>query len=124
MKGIAFWFYGLAVLFVTAGMIWGIQMAASGDHTLLSAHAHLNLVGWVTFALIGVYYHLVPAAAQTTLAKAHLGLAVLGVVLMVPGIAIAVSGGSEGMAIAGSMLTLAAMLIFVWTVWKSGLSAG
>ncbi len=123
MKGVSFLFFGLAVLCGLGGMIWGIQMAATGNHGLSSAHAHLNLVGWVTFALIGVYYHLVPAAAATRLAKVHFGLAAMGSALMVPGIAIAVSGGSEGMAIAGSFLTLAAMLVFVWTVWRRGLAA-
>lgn len=123
MKGVAFLFFGLAVLCATGGMVWGLIMAASGDHTLLSAHAHLNLVGWVTFALIGVFYHLVPHAAATRLAKIHLVLSVVGVGLMVPGIAIAVSGGPEGLAIAGSVLTFAAMLVFVWTVWRRGPSA-
>lgn len=42
----------------------GIQMSASGDHTLGPAHAHLNLVGWATLGLFGVYDHLVPKTAE------------------------------------------------------------
>jgi hypothetical protein len=36
-----------AVIFVIAGMIWGIVMAISVDHTTMPAHAHLNLLGRV-----------------------------------------------------------------------------
>ena len=46
-----------AVLFVLAGMVWGLQMA----HAAFPAHAHLNLLGWVSLFLFGIYYHLRPA---------------------------------------------------------------
>ncbi|WP_245307915.1 hypothetical protein [Hoeflea sp. IMCC20628] len=96
-------------------------MAISGDHMLAPAHAHLNLVGWVTMALFGLYYTLTPSAAATGLAKIHLGLAVAGVVVMVPGIAMVLKGGGDGIAAAGSMLTAASMLVFLYTVFKHGL---
>src|SRR3978361_1658440 len=50
-----------AVLFVLVGMGWGIQMAASHDHSAMPAHAHLNLLGWVSLFMFGVFYHLHPA---------------------------------------------------------------
>src|SRR5437764_922833 len=37
-----------AVLIVIVGMIWGIVMAISQDHSTFPAHAHLNLLGWVS----------------------------------------------------------------------------
>ena len=33
---------------VLAGMVWGLQMAISQDHSAFPAHAHLNLLGWVS----------------------------------------------------------------------------
>jgi len=116
MKGIAFWFIAVAALCVTVGMAWGIQMSASGNHTLSGAHAHLNLVGWVTLGLFGLYYHAVPSAAQTSLATVHFILAVSGVVLMVPGIVMAVTERGDMLAVVGSMLTLASMLLFLFIV--------
>lgn len=116
MKGIAFWFFLVAVLWVTIGMAWGIQMSASGNHMLAGAHAHLNLVGWATMGLFGLYYHSVPAAAAKTLAKVHFVVAVAGVVAMVPGIALAITEQGETLAIVGSLLTFASMLIFLYTV--------
>ena len=112
MKGIANLFVLAGVVSALAGMVWGIQMAASGDHTLSPAHGHLNLVGWVSLMLFGIYYHAVPAAAASALARLHLVVAMAGVILLVPGIAIAIASGSEPLAIAGSFVTLASMVIF------------
>jgi len=123
MKDISYYFFFAAAICVAIGMIWGIQMAASGDHSLFSAHAHLNLVGWVTLALFGIYYRLTPGAAAAPLAKLHLGLAIAGVVVMVPGIAVAVKGGTEAGAVIGSILTLLSMLIFVYTLLRRGFGA-
>ena len=120
MRGIAHYFMLVAVVSVSLGMIWGMQMAASENHAMRSAHAHLNLVGWVTMALFAVYYHLVPEAGARPPARVHLGVAVVGVVLMVPGIAMANAGGSPGVAIAGSLVSMASMLIFLATVVIQG----
>jgi len=118
MRGVSFWFFFSATLYVLTGMVWGIVMAASGDHSLYSAHAHLNLIGWVTMALFGTYYHLVPEAGMTRLAKIHFGVATTGLVFMVPGIVMALRGDGEALAIAGSLLTLISMLIFSFTVFR------
>ena len=120
MRGVALWFFASGVIYVTAGMIFGIWMSASGDHSLGGAHAHLNLVGWVTMALFGVFYHFVPSAAETRLATLHFIIATLGVWLLVPGIGMAIKGMSVLPATIGSFLTLASMLIFLWTVMFSG----
>lgn len=121
MKGVAFRFFISGVLCVTLGMAWGIQMAISDDHTMAGAHAHLNLVGWVTLAMFGVYYHLTPQAAAGRLAGVHFLIALAGVVVMVPGIAIVLSGGTMALAAVGSVLTLTSMVIFLVTVLGNGL---
>jgi len=119
MKGISFAFFVTAVVAVTVGMAWGIQMSASGDHALGGAHAHLNLVGWASMGLFGLYYHAVPAAAETSLAKVHYIVALAGVVLMVPGIVMALTERGETLAVIGSLLTFASMLIFLYTVARN-----
>ena len=123
MKQIAFAFFALGAISVTIGMVWGIQMSATHDHTMSPAHAHLNLVGWVTFAIFGLYYHLVPTAAEAPLARIHLALAVLGLVALVPGIVLAINETTEILAVVGSFLTLAAMLVFLWTVFRNRAAA-
>lgn len=116
MRGISFWFVATAALYVTIGMVWGIVMSASGDHTLAPAHAHLNLLGWVTMALFGIYYHLVPTSGEYMLAKIHYGVATLGVLIIVPGIVMALQHSGETLAKIGSVLTVLSMLIFLFTV--------
>jgi hypothetical protein len=49
-----------AVLLLLAGMVWGLQMAISGDHSAFPAHAHLNLLGFVALFLFGIFYRLNP----------------------------------------------------------------
>ena len=116
MKGIALLFFATATVAVVLGMVWGIQMGISKDHTLGGAHAHLNLVGWATMALFGIYYHLTPAAAAGLLARLHYVVALAGLVLMVPGIAMSLRQQGETIAIIGSNLTLVSGLIFLVTV--------
>jgi hypothetical protein len=40
-------------------------MAASRDHSSTPAHAHLNLLGWVSLFLFGIYYRMHPTADLT-----------------------------------------------------------
>lgn len=121
MKGIAFVFFAAAAVCVTAGMVWGLQMSISQAHMLSPAHAHLNLVGWVTLGLFGLYYHVTPHAAATRLARVHLVLALIGAATMAPGIALAILGRGEILAVIGSLATFASMLVFLYTVLRQGL---
>lgn len=116
MKGVAFAFFTTAVVLVTIGMVWGIQMSATAEYTLAPAHAHLNLIGWATMGLFGLYYHVVPAAADKLLARIHYAVATAGVVIIVPGIVQALTEKGEALAKTGSVLTLLSMLIFLYTV--------
>lgn len=116
MRGIGLLFFASGVVYVILGMLWGIHMGMSQDFTLAPAHAHLNLVGFVTMALAGLFYHLTPRAADSLLARVHYVLATLGVWMMVPGIVRVLTGSGEGLAIAGSLTTLAGMLVFLLNV--------
>jgi peptidoglycan/LPS O-acetylase OafA/YrhL len=120
MRDTAFVFFLVAVLCVSAGMIWGVQMSISEDHLLSPAHAHLNLVGWATLALFGVYYRLTPAANSSPIARIHAAVATVGVVLMVPGIALAIQSGPNPFVIGGTLFTVASMAIFLGTVLRHG----
>lgn len=124
MRDTGFVFLLAAALCVSVGMLWGIQMAVSGDHLLASAHAHLNLVGWVTLALFGVYYRLTPAACASRLARVHAAVAIAGVLVMVPGIVIAIQGGSPALAGAGAVLGALSMLLFLINLLRHGFGAG
>lgn len=82
MKNLANWLLRLAVLYFVAGVSLGLYMAASEDHTLFPVHAHVNLLGWVSLCLFGLFYTVVPEAAQTRLARAHFWLYVPALFVM------------------------------------------
>lgn len=125
MKSISYWFIGLGSLFALAGMAFGIYMSNVQDYTLAPAHAHNNLVGFVTLTIYGVFYRLVPTAAPTMLARIHFWVAVIGALCFGPGIAMAITNQGEWLVIIASILTIIGMAIFAWTVFtnRAALSA-
>lgn len=120
MTSLPKWFFVLGVLFALIGMAWGIQMSATHDHTLSPAHGHLNLVGFVAFSVFGSYYALSPSASATGLAKLHFALSILAVVVLVPGIAMAITENGEALAKIGSILALLSMALFGYVVLRHG----
>jgi len=118
MKNIAKTCFVTAVLFALVGMGWGIQMSATHDHTLSPTHGHLNLLGFVTMAVYGAYYAVSPEAGQSRLARFHYALAVLSVLVLVPGIVSAITGSGETLAKVGSVLSFLSMVLFGLVVLK------
>ncbi|TMM52432.1 hypothetical protein [Sulfitobacter sabulilitoris] len=123
MQSISKLFFATAALFALAGMVWGIQMAASNDHTLSPAHGHLNLIGFVAMAVFGAYYALTPGAAQTAMAQVHYVLTAAAVVVLVPGIVFAITDRGESVAQIGSVLAVLSMALFGFMVLRHGVGA-
>lgn len=76
-----------AVLFLVAGIALGLAMAATQDHLLMPVHAHVNLLGWVSLFLIGLYDRLHPALDRSRAARLQAGLWILGTLAMTLGLA-------------------------------------
>jgi hypothetical protein len=119
MKSLSFSFIMLASLFAIAGMGFGIYMAISQDHSMAPAHAHNNLIGFVTMALYGIYYALVPAAAATRLAAIHFWIALLGALTFGPGLILVFTGQGEWLVQIASIASIIAMVIFAYTVFAN-----
>ena len=118
---ISTWFLRAGAMTGAGGMALGIAMAAMGDHSQMPLHAHLNLLGWVSMMLFGLFYRTVPEAALGVLPRIQFGLCVAGLVAMVVGLAQIDAGSHEAgapFAIAGAFMTIAAMIIFVVTVFR------
>ena len=120
MKSTPTWFFATAAFFALCGMVWGIQMSATHDHTLSPAHGHLNLIGFVAMSVFGTYYALTRQAAETRLAVIHYGLATVTVVILSVGIAFAITGQGEVLAQFGSVLAVVTMALFVFMVLRYG----
>lgn len=108
-----------AILLV--GVVAGIVMGIQQNFTLAPAHAHLNLVGGVLLFLFGLYYKVVPAAAELTLARVQGWLHLTGAILFPAGIALVtgIGHGFEPLAIVGALVVLAAVLLFAVVVLRT-----
>lgn len=58
MSRLSLSFFTVAALCGLAGMIFGAVMGMTQDFSLSPSHAHLNLLGWTSLALMGGYYAL------------------------------------------------------------------
>jgi len=73
-------FFTIAALCGLAGMVWGSWMGNTHDHAMMPAHAHLNLLGWVTLSIMGGFYAL-PGNGPGVLAWVNFVLSALGAIL-------------------------------------------
>ena len=107
-----------AVVLAVAGMVWGLVMAISGDHSTMPAHAHLILLGWVSLFLFGIFYHLHPSIDRSRTALIQVWIWIAGTLCVTLGVALIHSGHAIGdpFAAAGSMTVLTDMLLFGWLV--------
>ncbi len=119
MRGVASLFMVTGILAVLIGMVFGVYMSAGGDHSLAPAHAHLNLLGWVSFAIYALYYHAVPRAGEGGLARFHYIVALAGLVTITPGIVLAIQERGDLLAMIGTMLTILGTLLFLVIVLRS-----
>ena len=105
--------FRLAVLFVIAGMAMGIGMAATQNHAIMPAHAHLNLLGWVSLFLFGIYYERRPALDASRLARIQVVLWSLGTVVLTIAVAAIHLGytAADPIAALASLLVLPAMIL-------------
>jgi hypothetical protein len=112
--------FRLAVLCVITGMAMGIGMAMSQDHSIMPAHAHLNLLGWVSLFLFGIYYERRPNLDVSRIARVQVGLWVVGTVLLVIAVAAIHLGYTAAEPLAGvaSLMVLGAMLLFAYFIFK------
>ncbi|QFU14916.1 hypothetical protein [Microvirga thermotolerans] len=117
--------FRLAVLFVVAGMAMGIGMAASQNHAIMPAHAHLNLLGWVSLFLFGIYYERRPALDASRLARIQVWLWSAGTVVLTVAVAAIHLGytAMDPVAALASLVVLAAILLFGYFVFRPAASA-
>jgi hypothetical protein len=64
----------VAAIYFVIGISLGIGMGMTHDFTLRGVHAHVNLLGWVSSALFGAIYLLLPGLASTRLSRVHFWL--------------------------------------------------
>jgi hypothetical protein len=109
-----------APLLLLVGMGFGIFMAASQDHTLMPAHAHLNLLGFVATLLMGLVYRIDPVVDASALAKLQIWVWLAAGLLMFVSLSFLLYGNEQaeiGAQVASSVGILAAA-VFAFNVFR------
>ena len=118
--------FRISVSLGLVGIVLGIVMGIRQDFVLVPAHAHLNLLGFVTMFLSALYYHVVPGAAASRLAWYQAIVSIAGAVVFPIGIACVLLGGHdrfEPVVIAGALTVLLGMALFAVIVFRTSVDA-
>lgn len=106
-------FITAALLCLLVGEGLGLHMGMNEDFLLAPAHAHLNLLGWVTLAAYGLLHRAYPALATSRMAAFQCWFAVASNILMPVGLAMMLLGGAATLVKVGSTAVILATLMFV-----------
>ena len=114
-------FFAVGVIYLLLGMSWGMHMGASEDFSMMPAHAHLNLLGWVTMAIYGTFYALTHASLSPKLAWTNFALAAGGVAVMIPSLALYLASHNDKYVagiVVGEVATVLSLLVFAVSVYR------
>jgi cbb3-type cytochrome oxidase subunit 1 len=114
-------FFKAAVVYLVIGVSLGVYMGATGNHTQHPTHAHLNLLGWASMALFGLFYQAFPASAETRLARWHFWIHQLSVPVLMALLFYFLTGHPEVDPLIGVLSIVAALgiLLFAVNVWRT-----
>ena len=69
MTGVARLFFILAIAYAILGLLLGLKMSISQDHSQMPTHAHMMVLGWLMSAVFAFFYHLFPESAAAGLRR-------------------------------------------------------
>jgi len=112
------WFR-LAVAYFAVGVMLGVAMGASGDHSLFPVHAHINLLGWVSMALFGLIGTVHPSITEGRVAAAQFWMHNVGVPVMLVALMLRIKGFQSAEPLIGvaSVVVGCSVLLFAWLVF-------
>jgi hypothetical protein len=114
--------FRVSVVLGLIGMGLGISMGIRQDFALVPAHAHLNLLGFVTLFLSALYYRTVPEAGASLVAKVQAATAIVGAIIFPIGIGCVVLGGRERfepIVATGATIVFVGMALFAVIVFRT-----
>jgi len=114
MQGIGKAFFASALIYGALGIMLGLDMAMRNDHGQMPTHAHTMVIGWLSFAVFGLFYSAHGSAAPRLLAQVHFWLAQGSLAALVVGLYLIYSGQTqyEMIAAVSSLGYAASFLVF------------
>jgi heme/copper-type cytochrome/quinol oxidase subunit 1 len=92
MQGLGKGFFVSALVYGVLGMLLGLHMAISNNHGQMPTHAHIMVIGWVSFAIFGLFYAMFENFVPQALARIHFWLAQVSLAALVVGLLLVYSG--------------------------------
>jgi cbb3-type cytochrome oxidase subunit 1 len=114
-------FIKVAVIYFLLGTVLGLVMGSTQQMQYTSAHAHINLLGWASLAIIGVIYKVFPEAGEAKLARIQFWLHNVGLPLLVIAMVLFANeqhGAGVPFAILGGVLVVASVIVFTVNLFK------
>lgn len=112
----------ISVVYFAIGVSLGMYMSMAHDYALTGVHVHINLLGWTSFALAGVIYHLFPVISINIYAKLHFWSANIGIPLMMVALTVLILAENEQATIfvaTGGVLVVFSVIMFAINVLKN-----
>lgn len=107
-------YFLLSLLWLIAGMVFGIWLGAAEKFNFAESHAHMALVGFVVSAIFGIMYRFYPSMGESRAAPYQLWIYQIGALILVAGKIRVDAGGGPGLVISGSFVILAGALLMLY----------
>jgi cbb3-type cytochrome oxidase subunit 1 len=120
-------FIRASVVWLVVGVVIGVAMTWLPGHVVVyrTAHAHANLLGFVSMMIFGVAYHVLPRFAgrplhARRLAIAHFWIANVGLAALVAGFLLRIGWpDAHWLLRGGGLLSALGALAFAYNVWRT-----
>ena len=111
----------MAAIYLVIGILLGIHMGKSHDHTLSPVHAHINLLGWASMGIIGILHQLFAKQLVNKIAVAQFWLHQLAFPVMMVSLALLMKGNAAMDPVAGiaSLVVGVSVLLFAYNVLRN-----
>lgn len=121
MPAISRFYFMTAICFLIAGIVLGLKMGNTHDYAAVGAHAHINLLGWVTMSIFGIYHALNPSGASSRLARLQAYIYVPGVLVMAIGLYLLLTGtqAAEPVVAVASLAVFVGVLMFGAIIYRT-----
>jgi cbb3-type cytochrome oxidase subunit 1 len=114
MNGIARGFLISAITYGVLGMLLGLHMGITHNHGQMPTHAHIMVIGWVSFFLFGIYYLQFGKITSRALSLVHFWTAQAAFVALASGLWLIYSGRNQFEPVAAISSTAYALSFLVF----------
>ena len=111
----------MAAIYLVIGILLGIHMGKSHDHTLVPVHAHINLLGWASMGIIGVLHQVFAKPLVNKVAVVQFWLHQLAFPVMMVSLALLLQGNAAMEPVTGiaSLVVGVSVLLFAYNVLRN-----